>query len=95
MKNELLDILRIDLPIDRWGHAMSAWFDVAEEMYIRDINIPEQWKFNPGIGVLRGERNEGSLFKVFGIELTDDELIYAGRVLERYTSILDSAGMSY
>jgi hypothetical protein len=86
--------LKMDLPSDRWGHAMGAFFDVAGEIYNRTAGagVPERWQFSPGATDVA----EVDEFWALVFSETDTEtLLRFGYLLERYTDMLRRRGYSY
>lgn len=77
---------------DRWGSAMGMFFDVAETLYRREAEIPTEWGYRPGAGgVGEPETWEAEIM----IDADTPDLIRLGKVLDRYTGMLDRAGESY
>ena len=77
---------------DRWGSAMGLFFDVAEELDRRDEDIPAEWGYRAGaLGVGDPESFEAEILT----DADSDDILRLGRVLHRYTGMLDRAGHSY
>jgi hypothetical protein len=77
---------------DRWGSAMSLFFDVAEELHRRHGDTPDSWQFRPGaLGVGEPETYEAEIMTC----ADTPDLLRLGNVLYRYTGMLDRAGESY
>lgn len=77
---------------DRWGSAMSMFFDVAEELYRRGEDIPEEWQFRAGAGgVGEPETYEAEIIN----DADSADILRLGRVLHQYTNMLKRAGESY
>jgi hypothetical protein len=91
---ELKRDLKMDLPSDRWGHAMSAFFSVASEIYNRTsgAGVPERWQFSPGATDVAEVDEVWAL--VFS-ETDTETLLQFGYLLERYTDMLRCRGYSY
>jgi hypothetical protein len=78
---------------DPWGSAMSLFFDVAGEMYRRDMEIPDAWRYRPG---LDADHADNTYQAAILAECAEDEsLDRLGRVLHRLTESLDRQGRSY
>ena len=78
---------------DRWGSAMSTFFDVAGELWWRGADIPAVWEYSPGAA---SDPREPDNYLFDYLENTDtDILIQFGNVLERYIRNLDRIGESY
>ena len=84
---------------DKWGNAVSLWFDIAEYLYhVREVSVPAHWQFEPGMiqgsdTVKRHLRETGS---AYAIEAASTKTLrHVGNVLERYTRMLKHAGYSY
>lgn len=77
---------------DPWATSMSAFFDVAGEMWNRSCSIPWEWKFSPGMGT---PQIEDDYTRKEIEKLTDDQLLAFGRFLSRLTDILERLGHSY
>lgn len=89
----LIKELKVDLHSDEWGHAMSAWFDVAAEAFHRCLDIPSHWEYRPS--PCNDPRDLDSWFARVAVDASDDELIKFGNLMERYTRILQRAGKDY
>ena len=78
---------------DPWGSAISAFFDVATELWWRGDDIPDAWQFRPG--AVTDPRNlESYLYPDLSV-VDSDDLLQFGKTLERYTRNLDRTGKSY
>lgn len=78
---------------DPWGECMGAFFAVAAEMYMRDLEIPEVWRYGPG--AMSDPRDPDEIW-FEALKATDDEsLAQFGAVLSRYSDLLKSAEMDY
>jgi hypothetical protein len=80
-------------PGDAWGSCMGLFFDVAEEMYRRELDIPSAWQFKPGIGVMEGPDTEDGKF--LATYARDEHLERLGKALHRLSRILEHQGRSY
>jgi hypothetical protein len=84
---------------DPWGSAMSAFFQVANEMHRRGMDHPQEWKYHPGAGRMEGpedwtdENTPGFAWEC--VHATDDALEALGALLSRYIDKLRTAGHSY
>ena len=78
---------------DAWGSAMGVYFDLCSELYHRDADIPASWDYHPGAASDPREP-EGYWFDML-IDADTDTLLHFGRILHRYTSMLDTRGDSY
>lgn len=87
--------LRGDLSIDPWGHAMGAWFDIANELWYRRAAIPEHWEYRPAGPYARDPREPGSAWYSVARESKTRDLRRMGNLLERYTRILKLKGEDY
>ena len=85
--------LRMLLPSDEWGEAMSAFFECAGQMNKRGLFIPYEWSYSPGMGS-DGTDEDSYWFELFE-DAIDDNLILIGDLLHRYTNYLDYKGLSY
>lgn len=79
---------------DCWGAAMSAWFGICGELYLRGEDIPQRWEFRPSpMGI---ERDIDSYWESEVLpHATADALIKLGNILERYTRNLKRLGRDY
>jgi len=78
---------------DPWGSAMSALFDIAEELDRRGDEVPAEWEYRPGA---LGPGAPDTYFAQAVLPLYDASDMRAfGSVLARYTDNLRAAGMSY
>jgi len=93
MSDLLHEIKREIDSYDQWGSAMAPFFDVAAELWWRGECVPSHWQYTPGMA--SDPRDPESYFFELAGDSTNDELIYAGNVLERYTRNLDRRGLSY
>ena len=90
---DLKSELRVDLPIDPWGHAMGAWFDTASELHNRNASIPEHWHFSPA--ATTDDQEVTDFWSEVFATTDNDTLRQFGNLLERYTNHLRRAGMDY
>ena len=77
---------------DKWGCAMSAHFDVAEELYRRDADIPSSWQFSPGA---MGVGEPDSYLGIILMAADTADLLRFGLVLSRYIDLLKRADLDY
>jgi hypothetical protein len=89
---ELKHELRMnDFSGDGWGTVMHAFFDVAESMYARNIDIPTEWAFRPGLHASEGPEED-----FYGFMETDaSQLQKIGAFLYRVTNKLRYLGKDY
>jgi len=78
---------------DRWGSAMSAFFDVAGELWWRGADIPTYWQYSHGCAIDPRE-HDGYMFEIL-VDAETSDLLDIGNILERYTRNLDRIGESY
>lgn len=78
---------------DRWGSAMSAYFDLVAELYYRGEDIPDSWQYSPGCAVDPREP-DAYMYGIFQ-DADSNTLVKFGNILERYTRNLDRLGESY
>jgi hypothetical protein len=84
---------RDDLKGDPWGTTMGWFFRVADCLYFRDVDIPDEWKFRPSPC---GSQNEPDDFVVQVIEAEDNEtLLRFGNLMHRFCDVLKKAGRDY
>lgn len=90
---EFKDHLRMsDLAYDPWGTSIAAFFDVAAEMYNRDMDIPVDWHYCPSqLGVNVEDDILADLFS----RCETEDIRYIGDLLHRYTNMLKIAGKDY
>jgi len=81
-----------DIRYDPWGTAMSAFFDVCEELYRQGEYIPFEWQFSAGAA---GVGDPDTYFAKEIEGSNPDELIKFGNLMHRYTEMLRRAGRSY
>ena len=86
MKSQLLKEFREFFSGDDWSDAMSCFFAVADEMYVRDLDIPSQWGYGPGMS--SDPRDKSAFQWEVALTAKDDDLLKAGRVLSRYCDLL-------
>jgi hypothetical protein len=79
--------------LDIWGDCMDAWFECAGHMYKRNLDIPYEWNYRPGLGS-DGTDKESYWYELFESS-KDSDLLEIGNLLFRLASILESQGMSY
>lgn len=78
---------------DPWASALCLWFDIAGYLWSMGVAIPCSWEYSPGAG--GGGADEESYYYEDIKAATEEELLWAGNVTERYTRILKAAGHSY
>lgn len=90
---ELWGEFRLGFGDDSWGHTVSWWFTVADELYFRGVALPAEWKFRPSP---LGPSNEPDAYETEVVqECGDDLLLRFGRALSRYANILKAAEEAY
>jgi len=104
-KKEAMSMVRMEYgDNDPWGTTMSHMFAIADVIY-HDVlypdgeNLPAAWQYmhSPvcgGVDTNSWPDAEYSDYLVRG-EMTIDQLLYAGNVLNRYASVLTKAGLAY
>lgn len=76
---------------DKWGATMGLFFDVAGEMGLRDMPIPDAWGYRPSpFGHHVSEDNEDVMQG-----LSSDDLARLGAFCHRLTGRLERAGLDY
>ncbi len=79
---------------DRWGSAMSLFFDVCSEMFNRNGHhnslLPEQWRYHAGI-----DTRDQEVSCDIVLELDDDALLHLGNILHRLTGIYEQMEIDY
>lgn len=85
--------LRGNYHSDKWGEVMSAWFQVAEHLWARDVDMPSEWQFRPGIMGASPDK-EDSYYWIFS-KCSNRQLLIIGKFLFRMESFLKRAGLSY
>ena len=95
MTNELLKELKsLDLfSLDEWDGAMGALFSIASEMFMRDLDIPSEWGYSPGM--TDDPREPESIEFEACKEASDSDLEETGKMLNRYLDILKKQGKDY
>ena len=93
MHRDIRNVLAADFDGDRWGSAMSAWFDVADVIYHEGGPIPSSWQYRHS-PLCKGTE----AYARFGFAAHHAPLAafyHAGEVLARYTETLERRGESY
>ena len=80
-----------DWKYDPWGSVMNVFFDLAFIALERDLDIPSEWGFNPGMDCV----DEESYWVPMLRECSDEDLITIGRFLNKYNDLLHLTGKSY
>lgn len=78
---------------DPWAECMEAFFAVAGEMRMRDLEIPEVWHYGPG--AMSDPRDPDGIWFEMLTAVDDETLTQFGAVLSRYSDLLRSAEMNY
>lgn len=91
--DDLKTEFRIDLDSDSWGHCMGCLFDLCGELWHRGDDIPAEWRYSPGMASDPREP-DSYWFEVFQ-EVDSVVLVEFGRILNRYSDKLRTAGRSY
>jgi hypothetical protein len=99
-KRAALDAVRMDdYKYDPWGTCMMHWFGVANVLYSEFGEVPADWEFRPGMGAGEIDSEESPDYQYLESlragELTENDLIYAGNVLSRWSNRLKRAGRDY
>jgi len=80
--------------VDRWSEAMSLWFDICSEIYEnRMVDIPHEWEFKPG--AMGATPDPDSYWAGLLEDVSDEDLLRMGHLLNRYTSLLMANGKGY
>lgn len=111
MSNRLQTVIDLagaeDWEHDPWGVALNLAFDICEVIDAAEGHTPARWDYHRGaspvpslesLAFMEGEESWGASFLAQAVldgEITTNDLIYAGDVLNRYTRLLDAAGRSY
>ena len=99
MHADIKAIYRLDNTGDAWGDCMAHWFAIAETLDAYGEPTPAEWQFRPS--PLRPDINAdhwpGSEYRDLIDEdvVSLDDLLEAGRVFNRYASILRAQGRDY
>jgi hypothetical protein len=88
--SDLMQEMRVAQTGDWWGDTMSWWFAVAGEMYTRNMPIPTEWHYRPGINP-KDDSYEAEICEQAG----NQALLIFGRALTRYAAKLKQAGKDY
>ena len=88
---DLIDECNLTYSGDAWGNTMSWWFAVAGEMYTRNLPIPVEWRYRPGVSPKEPDAYETEVCE----HASDGALIHFGNVLHRYANKLKAAGKDY
>lgn len=78
---------------DTWGDAMEAWFECVGRMNRRNLEIPANWNYRPGMGS-DGTDKESYWYPLFG-RCGNKQLTSIANFLERYCRFLKLAGKDY
>ena len=92
--NDLINEMKVGFDSDYWGSGMICFFSVAHEMYHRDLDIPNKWGFSPGVGSGDLREHDDYCFP-FCEDATDETLLNAGNILNKYTSYLRYNQLDY
>ena len=77
---------------DPYGSSMSCLFAIADELWVRDVELPLEWKYSPGMANdPRQDTYEASVV----LDFSDKLLLRAGHILDRYINILKKQGKDY
>jgi hypothetical protein len=103
-------VIRADLRMysdgDAWGDTMSAWFSIADVLYVTGEELPNAWKYRQPrseetvLENMHDPDNGDSLAQDLLLGVGDgtvsaNDLRHAGNVLDRYASILTAQGRNY
>jgi hypothetical protein len=89
--SDLMSELRLAQSGDWWGDTMAWLFAVCGEMHERDLPIPAEWHYQPGI-----QPKDPDLYETEICEAASDQALRTfGRALHRYAAKLKEAGQDY
>lgn len=98
-ENLILELVREDdFKYDPYGSAMSVWFSVADLLVEWGPPYPpKDWEFRQAMS---GSNTESYVYQELSPmlkrgELTADDLLEAGNILNRYVGLLKHAGRDY
>lgn len=83
---------------DQWGNAMGFFFAVADYLcFDTDIPVPDSWGFRPSP---LGPDDESYQYReietlIEAGEITDQDVLRFGRILNRLTDIYRAKGIDY
>lgn len=77
---------------DNWGSAITFMFDIANELYMRELCIPAAWGYSPGC---TDDPRTDSYGACICLDANDEELLRAGMILDRYCNYLISKELNY
>lgn len=86
---------------DTWGDAIEAHFELAGQLYDRDIDIPPQWEYKPAATtdkynfILPKQAEPDSYFHEMFANATTESLQKIGAFLFRYCEHLRFKGINY
>lgn len=77
---------------DRWGSAMSLWFDVCDELTRRQLRTPARWEYRAG--PLGDQPRHGHVAWALS-QMSAPSLYRMGYALQRLTRHLRALGEDY
>jgi hypothetical protein len=93
-------LLRLDDSTDPWGTGMGWFFGITHVIWhLSAEETPPHWEYRHGIGCTKLDTEDWPTGEIAALyesdEVTDDDLLYVGEVLHRYTAALAAAGKDY
>jgi len=82
-----------DFKYDPWGCSMEAFLECAGRMNRRNLDIPSEWEYRPGMGS-DGTDRDNYWYPLFG-RCGNSQLKEIGSFLHRYTNYLRYKGRDY
>lgn len=77
---------------DTWGDALDAHFEIGGRMYKRNMPIPSEWEYRPGLG---DPCERDSYWHGIFAKCTNKQLKEIGNFLFRYCRFLKFKGVDY
>ena len=92
--NYLKADIRLTSDGDKWGNTMNWLFHIADEItFNRSFPVPAEWQFKPSP---LGSGNQPEDYETELVQdCPDKDLLFFGRVLNRYADCLKKAGLDY
>lgn len=87
-RHPLLFEVRLDVMADDWDGAMCALGTISDELSWRNLEAHMTWSYSPPACIGDYREKDAGLFQPCD-EASDAELLYAGKVLARYTDMLE------
>lgn len=80
---------------DAWGECMNVWFEIAEELWHRNLSIPAEWEFRPAAILTKDSRDKDNYwFELFN-NCKASDLRKIGALIHRYAQFLKFKGIDY